>query len=72
MLGSIAEAGFMQSYSLFQKQLWPTLASYFTRPISLILIIISVASCFSPLLTARKAKKKAAKAAQQAAQEQQN
>ena len=59
MLGSIAEAGFMQSYSLFQRQLWPTIASFFTRPISLILIIISVVSCFSPLLTARKAKKKA-------------
>ena len=73
MLGSIAEAGFMQSYSLFQRQLWPTLASFFTRPISLILILVSVASCFSPLLTARKAKKKAQKAAaaqQQAAEEQ--
>jgi len=64
MLGSIAEAGFMQSYSLFQRQLWPTIASFFTRPISLILIIISVVSCFSPLLTARKAKKKAQKAEQ--------
>ena len=73
MLGSIAEAGFMQSYSLFQKQLWPTIASFFTRPISLILILISVASCFSPLLTARKEKKKAQKAAQaKAAEEQQN
>ena len=69
MLGSIAEAGFMQSYALYQKDLGQTLASFVTRPISLILILISVASCFSPLLSKRKAKKKAAKlAAQQAAE----
>jgi len=58
MLGSIAEAGFMQSYSLYQRDLAATLTSFFTRPISLILIIICVVSCFSPLISARKEKKK--------------
>lgn len=58
MLGSIAEAGFMQTYTLFQRELGPTIISFFTRPISLLLIVISVVSCFSPIISAKKARKK--------------
>lgn len=64
MLGSIAEAGFMQTYTLFQRELVPTVISFFTRPISLLLIVISVVSCFSPIISARKAKKKQEEAQQ--------
>ncbi len=63
MLGSIAEAGFMQSYSLFQKDVMATVMSFFTRPISLLLIVVSVVSCFSPLYNSHKRKKAAAAAA---------
>lgn len=57
MLGSLAEAGFMQAFNLCHKAIGATLMSFITRPISLVLLIVCVASCFSPLMSARKKKK---------------
>lgn len=57
MLGTLAEAGFMQAFALCHKDITATLLSFFTRPISLILIIVCVFSCFSPILNTRKKKK---------------
>ena len=57
VLGSLAEAGFMQAFNLCHKAIGATLVSFITRPISLVLLIVCVASCFSPLMSARKKKK---------------
>lgn len=55
MLGSLAEAGFVQSYNLCKRNILATLMSFVTRPISLVLLVICIFSLFAPL---RKSKTK--------------
>lgn len=59
MLGPLAEAGFMQAYSLNHNNLTATIMDFFTRPISLALILICVISVISPIISRRKKAKKA-------------
>jgi putative tricarboxylic transport membrane protein len=58
MLGVIAEAGFIQSYSLSKHNIGATLWSFVTRPISFVLLVICIISIVSPLISRRKAHKK--------------
>lgn len=57
MLGKLAEAGFVQSYNMSQADLGATLLTFFTRPLSLVLMIACVASVASPLLGRYKKRK---------------
>lgn len=59
MLGPIAEAGFMQAYTLNMNDLATTILTFFTRPLSLLLIAACIMSVLSPILKKRKAAKQA-------------
>lgn len=54
MLGSLAEAGFVQAFTLNKQAISATLLSFVTKPISLLLLVLCVLSCFTPLLNAKK------------------
>lgn len=56
MLGSLAEAGFVQAFTLNKQVMSATLLSFVTKPISLLLLVLCVVSCFTPLLNAKKKK----------------
>ena len=59
MLGPLAEAGFMQAYSLNLNNLGATFMDFFTRPICLVLITVCVVSVVSPIINRHKKMKKA-------------
>lgn len=59
MLGPIAEAGFIQAYTLNKNDFMATIGDFFTRPLSLLLIAVCVLSVLSPIVSKYKKAKKA-------------